>query len=138
MVRKIEADGIAWLDLHSMKQSPRQIFSSSLHLSKRDLLARRTIDKRDPIVTPGRRIVADLLPVKHERIDVRVGNIRDIPKWSLDNMISIDLDVCHEGEGKRGISRGKKRLVPNHGQRQGTFYVRAPEQLIIGTLSVIS
>jgi hypothetical protein len=100
MIREVKADRIAWLDSHSMSQPPRQIFNPCFHLSKRNLLSRRTIDKRDPIVTPCRGIVADLFPVKHERVDVRVGNIGNIPKWSLDNMIWIDLDTCHGGAGK--------------------------------------
>lgn len=123
MIRKVKTDRIAWLDSHSMSQTPRQIFNPCLQLSKGNLLSRRTIDKRDPIVTPGRGIVANLLPVKHERIDVRVGNIGYIPKWSLDDMIWIDLDICHVVVQNSRV----KRLLPNRMQHRGTFMFGSPD-----------
>ena len=115
MIRKIKTDRIVWLDSHPMSQTPRQIFNACLQLSKGHLLSRRTIDKSDPIVIPGRGIVAGLLPVKHERIDVRVGSIGYIAKWSLDDMVWIDLDICH------GVVQNGKRLLPNQRQQRGTF-----------------
>ena len=112
MIREIKTNRIPTFDPHSMNQPPRQIFNPTLHLSKRNLLSRRTIDERDPIRTFGRRIVASLFSVKHERVDVCVGDIGNIPKGSLDDMTWVDLDVCHGG------SRVKKEAVGSEAWRQ--------------------
>jgi hypothetical protein len=110
MVGKVEANGITWMNIHSLGETAGEQFNPLLELAERDFLAGWPIDKSHSVGVAGGRHVSDSVSPEHESVDVCVWNECVFP-WCANNVLGANGDVGHRRwitmGGARETSRGK-------------------------------